>query len=124
MKLLPDTRSGACNDALFRELRELEAAHPALTRQIKYEWDYLYGSLDAVSGQAHFAHLPGVNLEWAAATSKTSPRAIQKRSMSSCATKAVFTCATGMSGYRNECESWTSHPTVPFSIDLSRRKSA
>ena len=35
-----------------------------VTRQIKYEWDYLYGSLDAVSGQAHFAHLPSVSLEW------------------------------------------------------------
>ena len=35
-----------------------------VTRQIKYEWDYLYGALGAVSGEAHFAHLPGVSLEW------------------------------------------------------------
>lgn len=35
-----------------------------VTRQIKYEWDYLYGALGAVNGEAHFAHLPGVSLEW------------------------------------------------------------
>ena len=33
-------------------------------KQIKYEWDYLYGALGAVGGQAHFAHLPGVSLRW------------------------------------------------------------
>ena len=36
---------------------------PVVTRQIKYEWDYLYGALSLVGGDAHFAHLPGVNLE-------------------------------------------------------------
>lgn len=52
---------------LHTELRRvwtLKGVRPVVTRQIKYEWDYLYGSLDAVSGQAHFAHLPSVSLEW------------------------------------------------------------
>jgi hypothetical protein len=35
-----------------------------VTRELKYEWDYLYGALAVVGGQAHFAHLPGVSLEW------------------------------------------------------------
>ena len=35
-----------------------------MTRQIQYEWDYLYGALGAVGGEARFAHLPGVSLEW------------------------------------------------------------
>ncbi len=35
-----------------------------VSRQIKYQWDYLYGALGAVSGEAHFAHLPSVSLEW------------------------------------------------------------
>jgi hypothetical protein len=35
-----------------------------VARQIKYEWDYLYGSLDVVGGQAHFCQIPAVNQEW------------------------------------------------------------
>ena len=35
---------------------------PVVERQTKYEWDYLYGSLEVTAGQAHFAHLPTVNL--------------------------------------------------------------
>lgn len=52
---------------LHTELRRvwtLRGRRPVVTRQIKYEWDYLYGSLGVVSGQAHFAHLPGVSLKW------------------------------------------------------------
>ena len=37
---------------------------PTDPRQIKCEWDSLYGALGAVSGEAHFAHLRGVSLEW------------------------------------------------------------
>ncbi len=37
---------------------------PVVTRQIKSEWDYLYGALSLVGGNAHFAYLPGANLEW------------------------------------------------------------
>ena len=39
---------------------------PIITRQIKYQWDYLYGALPLGAGEAHFAHLPGVSLNWAA----------------------------------------------------------
>ena len=52
---------------LHTELRRvwtLRGLRPVVTRQIKYQWDYLYGALGAVSGEAHFAHLPGVSLEW------------------------------------------------------------
>lgn len=52
---------------LHTELRRvwtLRGLRPVVTRQIRYEWDYLYGALSAVSGEAHFAHLPGVSLEW------------------------------------------------------------
>ena len=52
---------------LHTELRRvwtLRGLRPVVTRQIRYEWDYLYGALGAVSGEAHFAHLPSVSLEW------------------------------------------------------------
>ena len=52
---------------LHTELRRvwtLRGLRPVVTRQIRYEWDYLYGALGAVGGEAHFAHLPGVSLEW------------------------------------------------------------
>ena len=35
-----------------------------VTRQIKYQWDYLYCSLDVISGQAHFFQIPSVNQVW------------------------------------------------------------
>lgn len=52
---------------LHTELRRvwtLRGSRPVVTRQIKYEWDYLYGSLGVVSGETHFAHVPGASLEW------------------------------------------------------------
>jgi len=52
---------------LHTELRRvwtLRGSRPVVARQIKYRWEYLYGALAAVSGEAHFAHLPGVSLEW------------------------------------------------------------
>lgn len=52
---------------LHTELRRLwgiKGQRPVVTRQIKYEWDYLYGSLDVVGGQAHFCQFPSINLEW------------------------------------------------------------
>ena len=52
---------------LHTEMRRVwtpKGVRPVVTRQIKYEWDYLYGSLGVVSGEAHFAHLPSVSLEW------------------------------------------------------------
>lgn len=51
---------------LHTELRRvwtLRGQRPVVPRQIRYEWDYLYGALGAVSGAAHFAHLPSVSLE-------------------------------------------------------------
>jgi transposase len=48
----------------MRRVWTLRGLRPVVTRQIKYEWDYLYGALSAVSGEAHFAHVPGVSLEW------------------------------------------------------------
>ena len=52
---------------LHTEMRRLWAckgSRPEVTRQIKYEWDYLYGSLDVVGGQAHFCQIPAVNQIW------------------------------------------------------------
>ena len=52
---------------LHTELRRvwtLRGSRPVVPRQIKYQWEYLYGALGAVSGEAHFAHLPSVSLEW------------------------------------------------------------
>ena len=48
----------------MRRVWTLRGLRPVVARQIKYEWDYLYGALSVVGGEAHFAHLPGVNLEW------------------------------------------------------------
>lgn len=48
----------------LRRMWTLRGRRPVVTRQIKYKWDYLYGALGAVSGEAHFAHLPSVSLEW------------------------------------------------------------
>jgi transposase len=45
-----------------RKLWAVKGTRPVVTRQIKYEWDYLYGSLDVVGGQAHFCQIPQVNL--------------------------------------------------------------
>jgi len=51
----------------MRKLWALKGARPVVTKQIKYEWDYLYGSLDVLGGDAHFCQIPGVNLLWDAA---------------------------------------------------------
>ena len=40
-----------------------KGARPVVERQTKYEWDYLYGSLEVTAGHAHFLHLPTVNLD-------------------------------------------------------------
>ncbi len=52
---------------LHTEVRRLWAtkgSRPVVTKQLKYEWDYLYGSLDIVGGDTHFCQVPGVNLKW------------------------------------------------------------
>jgi transposase len=48
----------------MRRLWSIRGQRPVVTRQIKYEWDYLYGSLDVVGGQAHFCQFPSINQEW------------------------------------------------------------
>jgi hypothetical protein len=48
----------------MRRVWALRGKRPVFPLQIKYEWDYLYGSLDVTGGQAHFAQIPSVSLEW------------------------------------------------------------
>jgi transposase len=48
----------------MRRVWTVRGLRPVVTRQIKYKWDYLYGALGVTDGEAHFAQLPGVNLEW------------------------------------------------------------
>jgi len=48
----------------MRKLRAVKGKRPVAGRQIKYEWDYLYGSLDVVGGQAHFCQIPQVGPGW------------------------------------------------------------
>ena len=50
----------------MRRVWTLRGRRPIITRQIKYQWDYLYGALSLGAGEAHFAHLPGVSLNWEA----------------------------------------------------------
>ena len=40
-----------------------KGVRPVVERQTKYEWDYLYGSMEVTEGEAHFLHLPTVNLD-------------------------------------------------------------
>jgi transposase len=60
--LMDEARFGLHTE--LRRVWTLRGCRPVVTRQIKYEWDYLYGSLGVVGGEAHFAHVPGVSLEW------------------------------------------------------------
>lgn len=48
----------------MRRVWTIRGVRPVVTRQIKYAWDYLYGALAVVSGEAHFAHIPSVSLAW------------------------------------------------------------
>ena len=48
----------------LRRVWTLRGKRPVVTRQIKYQWDYLYGALSVTGGDAHFAHLPSVSQEW------------------------------------------------------------
>jgi transposase len=52
---------------LHTELRRVwtpRGQRPVVARQIKYQWDYLYGALAVIGGDAHFAHVPSVSLAW------------------------------------------------------------
>jgi transposase len=48
----------------IRRLWACKGMRPVVSQQIRYEWDYLYGSLDIVGGQAHFCQIPSVNQSW------------------------------------------------------------
>lgn len=51
---------------LHTEVRKVwikKGTRPIIPRQTRYEWDYLYGALEVVQGEAEFLHLPTVNLE-------------------------------------------------------------
>jgi transposase len=49
---------------LLRKVWSKKAKRPVVDAQIKYEWDYLYGSMEVTEGDTHFAQIAGVNLEW------------------------------------------------------------
>ena len=51
---------------LHTEVRKVwikKGMRPIVPRQTRYEWDYLYGALEVVNGEAEFLHLPTVNLD-------------------------------------------------------------
>jgi transposase len=47
---------------MLRKLWTPRGNRPGVTCQTKYEWDYLYGSLEVTGGEAHFCEISGVNL--------------------------------------------------------------
>ena len=49
---------------MLRKVWSVRGVRPVVDCQIKYEWDYLYGSLEVTGGEAHFCQIGGVNLEW------------------------------------------------------------
>ena len=40
-----------------------KGVRPIVSKQTRYEWDYLYGALEVVEGRAEFLHLPTVTLD-------------------------------------------------------------
>lgn len=51
---------------LHTEVRRVwitKGVRPEVKRQTRYTWDYLYGAMEVVEGNAVFVHLPTVNLE-------------------------------------------------------------
>ena len=59
---MDEARFGLHTD--LRRVWTIKGTRPIVTRQIKYQWDYLYGALGAVGGDVHFMRVPGVSLEW------------------------------------------------------------
>ena len=49
---------------MLRRVWGQRGVRPIVKAQIKYEWDYLYGSLEVTRGEAHFCQMSGVNLSW------------------------------------------------------------
>ena len=48
----------------MRRLWACKGQRPVVTRQINYQWDYLYGSLDVIAGKVHFCQIPSVSQDW------------------------------------------------------------
>lgn len=66
---------------MLRKLWSVRGApRPVVRSQIRYEWDYLHGSLEITTGEAHFCHVPQVNLEsdalYLADLAATDPQAV------------------------------------------------
>lgn len=47
---------------LLRRVWSLRGKRPVVEAQIKYQWDYLYGSLEITTGESHFCQIDQVNL--------------------------------------------------------------
>jgi hypothetical protein len=60
LRMMDETRFGQHTEM---RLRARKGKRPILIRQIKYERDYLFGSLDVAGGQANFCEIPAVNQE-------------------------------------------------------------
>lgn len=48
---------------MIRRVWGTRGKRPVVEAQTRYEWDYLYGSLDVTTGEAHFCQIDKVNLE-------------------------------------------------------------
>jgi transposase len=48
---------------IMRKVWSKRGRRPVVAAQRKYEWDYLFGSLEVTCGEAHFCHIGQVNLE-------------------------------------------------------------
>ena len=83
-------------------------------RQAKYEWDYLYGSLEVTAGQAHFAHLPTVSLGC---------DALYLEDLAASDPEVVHVVIRDNAGFhlRDECASCRCRLTARNSIPASRR---
>ena len=60
--MMDEARFGLPTD--LRRVWTRRGQRPVVARQIKYERDSLYGALSVMGGEAHFAHVPGVSLDW------------------------------------------------------------
>lgn len=48
---------------ILRKVWSKRGKRPVVAMQRKYEWDYLYGSLEVTQGEAHFCHMGQVDLQ-------------------------------------------------------------
>jgi DDE superfamily endonuclease len=53
--------------SVIRRYWTLTGQRPTVPYQTKFQWGYVYGALDAVTGQAAFLYTPTVSLPWTAA---------------------------------------------------------